>query len=383
MANRKPKNIVALGLLGLLSTASLSQANESQIQFGGYVKLDAMLSQYGDGDPGAGSLGRDFYIPGTVPTGGESESPKLDMHARETRFFVKGNQDVEGHKITTYLEMDLMTGADGDERVTNSYKPRLRHAFVQFDNWLFGQTWTTFQNVDALAENLDFIGPTEGTVFARQAMVRYSRGNWQFSAENPETTVTTVGGRVVTDDGAMPDVVARYKFGAGRAELVVAAIARQLSYEDSTLDIDSNETSVGVSFSGKMGVGTANDIRFMLTSGKGLGRYIGVNAANGAYLNGQGELEAVNSTSGFISYRHLWNEQWRSNFTISAFSADQDDLPAGYSDTETSQSLHVNLLYSPIASVTTGVEAIAAKRKMNSGAEGDLNRLQFSAKYSF
>lgn len=383
MVNRQLKTCV-LASCSFLFASNLSHAEEIAVEFGGYIKLDALLSHYGDGHPGAGTVGRDFYIPGTIPVGGESESPRLDMHSKETRLFMRGTKDVGGgDKIISYVEVDLLTGADGDERVTNSYKPRIRHAFIQYNNWLMGQTWTTFQNVSALAENLDFVGPAESTVFGRQALVRYTRGNWQFAAENPETTVTTAAGRVTTDDGIIPDMVGRYNFSTGRADLVVAAIVRQLRYEDASAEIDSRETSVGISFSGKIGVGDANDIRFMLTSGKGLGRYLGLNVANGAYLNGDSELETINSTAGFVSYRHFWNEHWRSNFTVSAFSADQDNLPAGFSDTQSSQSLHVNLLYSPIASFTTGVELMTAKREMNTGAEGTLNRLQFSATYSF
>lgn len=384
MFHSKQKMCVAFASCYFLGAFNLSHADESAIEFGGYIKLDALVSRYGDGDPGAGTVGRDFYIPGTVPVGGSSESAQVDMHAKETRLFLKGNTELgEGHTVTSYVEVDFLTGSDGNERVTNSYTPRIRHAFFQYNNWLVGQTWTTFQNVSALAENLDFVGPAESTVFARQAMVRYSRGNWQFAAENPETTVTTAVGRVATDDGIMPDLVARYNFSVGRADLVVATIARQLRYEDVAADIDSSETSVGISFSGTIGVGDANDIRFMLTSGTGLGRYLGLNVSNGAYLNDDRELEAIDSAAGFVSYRHFWNEQWRSNFTVSAFSADQDKLPTDFSDTQSSQSIHVNLLYSPVTSLTTGVEFMAAKRETNSGTEGALNRLQFSAKYSF
>ncbi len=62
-----------------------------------------------------------------------------------------------------------MLSGQGDERVSNSYAPRVRHAFFTYNNWLFGQTWMTFFNVGALPENLDFVGPAESTVFGRQA----------------------------------------------------------------------------------------------------------------------------------------------------------------------------------------------------------------------
>jgi len=67
-----------------------------------------------------------------------------------------------------------------------------------------------------------------------------------------------------------------------------------------------------------------DDIRFTATYGEGLGRYVALNFANGAVLDNNNDLQAIESYSGFVSYRHWWNEQWRSSFTLSAFSADND-----------------------------------------------------------
>ena len=103
--------------------------------------------------------------------------------------------DQDGHPfLVEYLGSGFLASDQGNEVVSNSYSPRLRHAFISYNKWTFGQTWMTFFNVGALPENLDFVGPAESTIFGRQAMVRYTMGNWQFAAENPETTVTPFGG---------------------------------------------------------------------------------------------------------------------------------------------------------------------------------------------
>ena len=52
--------------------------------------------------------------------------------------------------------------------------------------------------------------------------------------------------------------------------------------------------------------GGQDNVKFMLTQGKGLGRYVGLNVAHGAVLNGD-ELDAIDSTSGFVAYQHNWN----------------------------------------------------------------------------
>lgn len=356
------------------------------VTYGGYVKADIFVSDYSDGDLAAGSAGRDFYIPGTIPIGGTDEDPDLDMHVKESRFFLKTDTDIGGSKLSSYFEMDFLLSGSGDERISNSYNPRLRHAFITYDGWLMGQTWSTFQDPGALSESLDFVGPAEGTVFARQTQIRYTQGAWQLALENPETTVTPFGGggRIITDDNNIPDIVVRYKHAGDWGWLTGAAIARQLSYEDAdpAVNVDDDQTGFGISVSGKFMLGR-DDLRFMVTSGTGLGRYVGLNLANAVVVDQNGDLETIDSLSGFVSYRHLWSEQWRSNLTFSAFSADNDDVLTGGAVTKEAQSMHVNLLFSPNPKFTVGVEYLLATREIEAGDDGDLSRLIFSSKYEF
>ena len=372
-------------LCALCSTANAASIGNTDVSYGGYVKLDAMWSDYSSGVPAGGSVGRDFYVPGTTPVGPDIDSdPVFDMHARQSRFnFGTATSLDNGKSINTKIEVDFIASAPGgNERVSNSYAPRIRQAFITYDGWLFGQAWSNFQNVGALPETLDFVGPSEGTVFVRQAQARYTTGNWSFSIENPESTVTTAtSGRVVTDDASLPDFTARYAHKADWGQFVVTGLARQLTYKQGGLDAD--ETSFGISASGKVNFGQ-NNLKFMLTQGKGLGRYVGLNVANGAVLDGD-ELDAIDSTSGFIAYQQHWNSQWRSTFMYSFFSADNNqDLLATINDpTKTSQSYSANILYSPVKKLTFGVELKHAERDVESGADGDMDRLQFSAKYAF
>ena len=51
--------------------------------------------------------------------------------------------------------------------------------------------------------------------------------------------------------------------------------------------------------------------------------------------------------------------------------------------TSDATSVHVNMIYSPVAKLDFGVEYIWANREIESGLDGDLNRFQFSAKYAY
>ncbi len=47
------------------------------------------------------------------------------------------------------------------------------------------------------------------------------------------------------------------------------------------------------------------------------------------------------------------------------------------------QSYSVNLLYSPVSVLTAGVELMHARRELENGSDGTIQRLQLSARYDF
>ncbi|MEE4172859.1 MAG: DcaP family trimeric outer membrane transporter [Xanthomonadales bacterium] len=355
------------------------------LEIGGYVKADFMYSDFGGGPVAGTSVGRDFYVPITVPVGGEGQS-YTDFHAQESRIFLNyENMTDSGDTLRAYVELDFLVGDNGDERISNSYQPRMRHAFLQWNKWLFGQTWNTIFNVGALPELLDFVGPSESTVFGRQVMVRYTHGPWQLAIENPETTITTFGGgaRIDADDNKVPDLVARYNFSGDWGQWSIAGILRELAYENQAQGIDSNETGYGLSVAGKFNVGEKDDLRWMVSGGKGLGRYVGLNIVTGAALDEDGSLEAIDTLSAFLAYRHFWTDKLRSSAALGWFSADNPTELTGLNVTKEAQSFHANLIWTPVPQLDLGVEYIFANREVESGADGDLSRFQFSAKYAY
>jgi hypothetical protein len=369
-------------MLAAHEEGTAEKVHKHSFKFGGYVKLDTMYSDYSGGS--SSGAGRDFYIPGTVPVGDNGES-YLDFHAKESRINFRSTHLLDnGAKLGTFIEMDFLLSPGGNERVSNSFNPRLRHAFVTYNNWLFGQTWMTFFNVGALPENLDFVGPAESTIFGRQAMVRYTKGNWQIALENPESTITPYGGggRIVSDDNKVPDAVLRYNLKGDWGTFTAAGILRQLRYDDNNGNSDTTN-SYGISVSGKFVFSNKDDFRWMASTGKGLGRYMGLNTANGAVIDQDGNLKTIDSTGVFGSYRHLWSDKLRSNLTVGYLTVDNDTDLTGTGVTKKANSYHVNLIYSPQPKLDFGAEIMYAKRKIESGEDGDLTRIQFSAKYAF
>ncbi len=366
------------------AAAGFKVGDTTEINIGGYVKLDALWTDTSDGQIGTG-IGRDFYVPSLTPVGGSGESAIWDMHARQSRFFIGSETMLEnGKKVTGRFEFDMMaTTGTGDQRVSNGYSPEIRHAFLTYDGWLFGQTWTTFMDTNALPDSLDFVGTTDGTVFVRQAQVRYTYGGWQFAVENPETTVTPNGGgtRIVTDDNSTPDLVVRYNHTADWGGLTISALSRQLSMQQGL--IDDSVQGYGVSFSGKVNVSKTDDLRFAVTYGDGLGRYLSLNTGNDAVLTKAGQLEAISSIGYTLAYKHAWNDKLRSSVFYSAQQIDNPTDLTGMAQTERTSSYSANLIYQLASKVSVGVEFRHATRVLESDLDGDLNRIQFSAKYDF
>ena len=375
------KNILAVSVLAILSAGA--NADDTSFKFGGYVKTDIMFSDYSNGAPDSGSISRQFYVPGTIYGNANNGEQVVDFQARESRFNFSSVSNINGHKLKGFIELDFMTHADGNERVSNSYSPRIRHALVSFDNWLVGQTWTTFQNPGALPENLDFVGAAEGTPFIRQTQVRYTNGGLQFAIENPETTLTdnlNMGaGRIISGSGMIPDFIARYNISTqAGSKYTVAGLVRQLNIENASYD--SQEMAYGLSMTGVIPVGD-DDLKLSATAGSGLGRYMALNYANAGVINSGGDIETIDSYGGFVAYRHWWNDKWRSSLTLSGFKADNNESLTGGGVNKESYSGYINLLYSPIKPITVGVEYMYAENTKQSDDSAELNRVIFSFKY--
>ena len=370
--------------------------------FTGFVKADALFTDTEYADVPAGS-GRDFYIPSTIPLSGDAEDVDFHAHVKQSRVNFGTDTILEGgDKLSTRFEIDFFGSITGTERVSNTYAPVLRHAYVQWRNWLVGQTWSNFMDVATLPEAVDFIGTTDGTTFVRQPQLRYTNGGFSLSLENPETSVTTsfinladaqVLGNVTTDDSRVPDITARYAFKGDWGHVALAGLLRELKYETGAvaatattpaLDaVDESTWTGALSLSGKFNIGK-DDLRWMLLGGN-LGRYVALNFANDAALNlsGDGELDAIEGYAGFVAYRHMWTPKLRSTLTYAMQEHDNESYLKSSSTNESSNSWTVNLFYSPFPKLDIGAEFRQANREVESGADGDLKRLQLTTKYSF
>lgn len=350
-----------------------------QVSLGGYIKMNAMVSDYSDGQSATAGIGEDFMVPSTIPTSGADGHPKVHMDAKASRVYLKMTSPTDNGTIKGYVEIDFEGSSQGDERISNSYSPRLRHAFLEWNNWLAGQTWSTFFNTSALPDVLDFVGPV-GTIFIRQPQIRYTSGGFQVALENPSSTIYG-GSENPFDDNTVPDLIGRYNFSLDKAAFSVAVMGRELAYE--AAGTKESEMGYAVSLAGKIPLGDGgDDIRLMLNQGNALGRYMALNGFRSGVINADGSIDLIDEWGVFAALRHPWNAQWRSNLVLSTAQADNPTV-AGTSAVKQYDSVHTNLIYTPASGLDLGTELIYARKELESGDSGSLSRLQFTAIYRF
>lgn len=361
---------------------------DTSIGLGGYVKTEILFDSV---SAGRDRFGDQFTVYSQIPVGDKNagEHSQITFNAKESRLWFRSFTPSKWGDINTLLELDFYGDA-----ATYTYTPRIRHAYASMGNFLAGQTWTTFLNVNVLPNTLD-AGGSAGAVFGlRQPLVRWTQPftienlpmDFQIALEAPRSRirdVPTADSDVFSTPNSdrYPDLVARVNVNPDWGKFSLAALGRQVR-NTNTLGNHQSEWGGAVSLAGKINSVDLDSIRFMLNYGNAMGRYVAsANTFEDAVLS-NGDLQLVDIYSGMLSYQHFWTKDWQSNLTYGFIHANQPAL-AGNNITSQVQSIHANLLWSPISQIILGMEYIYATREVFDGRDGDLQRVQFSARYNF
>lgn len=131
-----------------------TKQNKFSFSLGGQVTLRASYDF--DGISGA----QDF-IPATIAVPGTyATRQKFGLDGTTSRIFLKAiaNSKKLG-RVTLYFSTDFRGGG------TNSYTPRIRSAYVSFKGFTFGRDVTTFCDLNAAPNTIDFQGPNAYNYF--------------------------------------------------------------------------------------------------------------------------------------------------------------------------------------------------------------------------
>lgn len=353
---------------------------ETAFSLGGRIQLDTVLNRPSVNANG-GTNTYDYYLtPNSFSN--NADTSKVSANAKSSRLWFKTRRQTPVGLLRSLIEIDFW-GSAGNENTTNSHNPRLRHAYINLNNWTIGQTYTTFMG-NSLP---DVIILTADVAFVRQPLLRYCIKEGQLSydlaLENPETRLTSLDTNTTTayNDDPFFDTVMRVRFENKTTKFALSGVLRPI-----TVQINQQSTSKwawGVNTTLKHSFKNNDYVQASLATGKGLGRYLSL-----AFFS-SGELTTSNSTiellpvsSGHISYTHHINKKLRTTFLASTIKTHSVDNLQFLQSDRTSV-VHTNLRFTPFSQALISLEYAVGERVSPSISRQKLQRVMSSFSYIF
>jgi hypothetical protein len=305
---------LALPVAGSAVDAGVFQipGTQSTIKFNGFVQLDATYDIEGR----VKDIENNDYatITSIQPLEGSAaalERGQTYLTGRTSRFGLQTVTPSDLGNVNTRLEVDLNGPNDFQgQTFTNSMLFRLRHAYGQVGGLLVGQTWSTFLDLNAFPDTVDFNGP--GSVAAiRQPQIRYtlplgSLASLSVSAENSRN-----GGV-----GHLPDFVAKLSAEGKYGTVALAGVTNQYRFNKAGDVTPRSDTlqGYGVALSGSFKV-LKDAVVAQVIGGDGIGRYLfnAGTAGQSTGLDSAGDPALWRAYAYHLGYTRNWSEKFRSN----------------------------------------------------------------------
>lgn len=224
-----------------------------------------------------GAMGNIDFIPYDIPMSrGYANRQRVMMDASTSRIFLKAiiNSRMLG-RVHIYTDMDFR---GGDEF---SYLPRLRSAYVEVGGFTVGRDVTTFCDLAAAPETIDFQGPNAYN-FAFNEMIRYEHSFLRnhltvgIAAEMPQVSAT-YGEHFSPIYQRVPDGIAyiQYAWGENRSSHIRASgVIRDMYLHDNVNGKNTTQLGWGAQFSGHIDLGRWVDLYMNGVYGRGITPYI-------------------------------------------------------------------------------------------------------------
>ena len=302
---------------------------------------------------------------------------------------------------TTRLGLDFNTNVGGDNKLGGKVEVdfagtnealRIRHAYLTYNNWLFGQTTSNFLSNHA-PEMIDFATNVGGGTAARIPQVRYgfnlAPATKLFIAAEEGNSSATERNAANTENVAsdvkysLPVLTAKLTqgFADGKANASVRGLVEQYKSEAAGDD--------------KTGWGIAAGVNYQVIDPLKLSADVSYVQGNSNYLYGSNTAFYVDNANGKIEQNeafgvqvggtYKFNEKLRSTLAYGALFAD-DSTDYATSNPTANEEVYqawINFIYSPVKPLDLGVEYINGKRDTFAGNSYKDNRVGLMAKYSF
>ncbi|QTD65095.1 DcaP-like protein [Acinetobacter towneri] len=341
--------------------SSLKSKSGADVSIYGFVRGDANYIIKG--------ADNDFN---SAHTSNEEASDKLRATAKVTRLGLDFNTPVGDNKVGGKVEVDFASAAEN---------LRIRHAYLTLNNWLFGQTTSSFASVHA-PEMIDFstnIGGSGGT--ARVPQIRYS----QKLAPATELFVSAEEGNSSATDSDVtyraPVLTAKVTQGFADGKGLASARALVEHYKSEAANDDKTGwgAAVGTNYQVAEPLKVSADVSYV----KGNSNYLYGN--NTAFVVDGNSIEQNETIGVQVGATYKFSPQLRSTLAYGALFADDgtDYARLNTGANEKVQQAWINFIYSPVKPVDLGIEYINGERETFKGQKFSDDRVGFMARYSF
>ena len=343
--------------------SSFKSKSGADINLYGFVRGDANYIIEGQDD--------DFN---KVASSDGKTKDKLRATAKTTRLGLDFNTNVAGdNKLGGKVEVDF-AGSTTD----SNGALRIRHAYLTYNNWLFGQTTSNFLSNHA-PEMIDFATNVGGGTAARIPQVRYGFNlapatKLFISAEEGDSSGKNI-------KYSVPNLTAKLTQGFADGKGSVSARALVENYKSA----DDSDTAWGL----------AAGVNYQVMDPLKISADVSYVDGNSNYLYGSNSAYVVNTSNGKIAQNeafgvqvggtYKFNEKLRSTLAYGALFADDSTDYATLNSTANEEVYQawINFIYSPVKPLDLGVEYINGKRDTFAGNSYKDNRVGLMAKYSF
>lgn len=315
-------------------------------------------------------------------TSKDNVSDKLVATSKVTRLGLDFNTPVGDSKLGGKVEVDFAGTSDN---------LRIRHAYLTFNNWLFGQTTSSFASVHA-PEMIDFNTNIGGSgASARVPQVRYSQKlapatQLFVSAEEGNSKATETGDLSYR----LPVLTAKVTQGFADGKGLASARALVEHYKSDAANDDKTGwgAALGANYQVAEPLKVSADVAYM----KGNSNHL--YGSNSAYSVVGNSIEQNEAVAVQVGATYNFSPKLRSTLAYGALFADDSTdyaraaavavTAATNADAnEKVQQAWINFIYSPVKPVDLGIEYINGERETFKGQKFSDDRVGFMARYSF
>ena len=348
-----------------------------RMKIGGYIKADFVADFDGTLDP-TQFLMRTIPVEGTPEFDGDAY---FDAFAKETRFNLDVRRVISGAPpLRGFIEGDFY-GSGSDFR--------LRHAYITAGNFIAGQTWTTLSFLESLPYMIDFAAG-DAIFGGRAAQLRYQRAlneRWKVSVALEDLqflgiqNADSLPGRATTQ---LPLLAFRADYRHDDGVLLFGASLGQLHWDGGASGPSSNALQAAFVFAGRQKLGerayASWNVSYTEGAGENILAFAGTDA--NAVLDANGDLETIPSFAFVIGLGYDWTGDLSSNLGYAYGWLDTPDTREDFA-LKRGGIGHVNLIWKPVESFSTGAEFMWGDTQVKNGAKGHANRLQTMIRFDF